>query len=148
MKTIEERLRALEDRAEIVDLIASYGPAADSGNGQAIENMWSADGTYGFDATTLEHSELAGLVDFETHRDYMSSGCAHILTPPTVQIEGDKAVALNYSIVFIHREEPWVAERVSSNRWDLVRTEAGWRVAKRQNRLLNGNEKAWELFTE
>ena len=147
MKSVEERLQALEDRAEIVDLIASYGPHADSGNGRAIEEMWDAQGTYSFDTTTLEHSQLAGLVEFETHQNYMAAGCAHILTPPTVRIDGDCAVAINYSLVFVNREEPWLAERVSSNRWHLVRTEAGWRVAKRENRLLTGNPKAWELLS-
>lgn len=146
MKSIEERLRALEDRVEIADLIASYGPYADSGNGAAIEALWAPEGTYCFDDTTLEHAELAGLVDFETHRDYMAAGCAHVLTAPSVRIEGDTAVATNHSLVFVRRSEPWTAERVSSNRWFLVRTEAGWRVAKRENRLLAGSESARELF--
>ncbi len=147
MKSIEERLLALEDRAAIVDLIASYGPSADSGNGMAIEAMWTVEGTYTFDTTTLAQPELAGLVDLQTHRDYMAAGCAHVLTAPSVIIDGDTAVAMNHSLVFVRRSEPWVAERVSANRWSLVRTEAGWRVAKRENGLLTGNESARGLFT-
>lgn len=146
MKSIEERLQSLEDRAEIVDLIASYGPYADSGNGKAIGELWSADGTYTFDSTTLQHAELAGLVELDTHQDFMAAGCAHVLTAPSVRIDGDTATATNHSLVFARREEPWIAERVSSNRWFLVRSEAGWRVANRENRLLTGTEWARELF--
>lgn len=146
MKSIEERLSALEDRAEIVDLIASYGPYADSGNGAAIEALWIPEGTYSFDDTTLQHAELAGLVDLGTHRDYMEAGCAHVLTAPSVRIDGDTAVATNHSLVFVRRAEPWTAERVSSNRWFLVRTGVGWRVSKRENRLLTGSESARDLF--
>lgn len=146
MNSIEERLRGLEDRAEIVDLIASYGPYADSGNGTAIAALWAPEGTYSFDTTTLQHAELAGLVDLGSHRDYMEAGCAHVLTAPSVRIDGDTAVAKNHSLVFVRRAEPWTAERVSSNRWFLVRTAGGWRVSKRENRLLTGNESARELF--
>ena len=66
----------------------------------------------------------------------MQSGCAHILSPPRVQLDGDRAEAINHSIVLVKRGETWVAERVSANRWELGRTTAGWRVVKRTNRLL------------
>ncbi len=89
MKSIEERLQALEDRAEILDLIASYGPFADSGNGQAIERLWAEGGTYSFDTTTLQYEDLAGLVEFDTHKDFMAAGCAHVGTAPSLRIDGD-----------------------------------------------------------
>lgn len=146
MKSIEERLQALEDRAEILDLIASYGPFADSGNGQAISRLWAEGGTYTFDATTLQHQELAGLVEFDTHKDFMAAGCAHVGTAPSVAIKGDTAVATNHSLVFARRGEPWTAERVSANRWELLRTQQGWRVSSRENRLLTGSQWARELF--
>lgn len=147
MKNIEERLQALEDRAEILDLIASYGPFADSGNGQAIERLWAEGGTYSFDTTTLQYEDLAGLVEFDTHKDFMAAGCAHVGTAPSLRIDGDTAVATNHSLVFARRGEPWTAERVSANRWELTRTAEGWKVSKRENRLLTGSEWARQLFS-
>lgn len=146
MSDLERRVRALEDRALILELIASYGPYADSGNGEAIGALWANGGTYAFDATTLQHADIAGLVEFESHRELMAAGCAHVLSAPTVNVEGDTASAVNHSIVLARRGEIWVAVRVSANHWTLVRTEAGWRVADRVNRLLSGGESARELL--
>lgn len=146
MSDLEKRILALEDRAAIVDLIASYGPYADSGDGDGIGALWAEGGTYTFDATTLQHPDIAGLVELESHRGLMAAGCAHVLSAPSVRIHGDTASAVNHSIVLARRGETWVAERVSANRWNLVRTEPGWRVASRDNRLLTGGEWARELF--
>ncbi|MGW9404230.1 nuclear transport factor 2 family protein [Arthrobacter sp. NPDC055585] len=143
---MEERLQALEDRASITELLASYGPLADAGNGAGIGELWDSAGTYTFDSTTLERSEVGGLVELESHRQLMQAGCAHVLGSPTIRIEGDGATAVNHSVVLVHRDGVWVAERVSANRWELVRTESGWKVANRTNRLLTGVEEARALL--
>jgi hypothetical protein len=36
--------------------------------------------------------------------------------------------------------------RVAANRWELLRTPAGWRVTARTNRLLDGTEEARDLL--
>ena len=41
-----KRLEVLEDRAEIADLIASYGPLADKGDGEALAQLWVEEGEY------------------------------------------------------------------------------------------------------
>nr|WP_281369899.1 nuclear transport factor 2 family protein [Leifsonia psychrotolerans] len=139
-------MRALEDRASILDLIASYGPYADSGNGDAIGALWAEGGTYSFGTTTLEHPDIAGLVELQSHRELMAAGCAHVLSAPRLTIDGDTAVAVNHSIVLACHGEAWAAVRVSANRWNFVRTDAGWRVADRVNSLLAGGESARELL--
>lgn len=143
---MEERLQALEDRACITELLASYGPLADAGNGAGIGDLWDSAGTYTFDSTTLERSQVGALVELESHRELMRAGCAHFLGSPTIRIEADTATAVNHSVVLVHRDGVWVAERVSANRWELVRTDTGWKVANRTNRLLNGAEKARALL--
>ena len=146
MNSLEERLLALEDRAAITELLASYGPLADTGNGAGIRELWDSAGTYTFDSTTLERPAVAGLVELESHREFMRAGCAHFLGSPTVRIEGDSATAVNHSVVLVHRDGVWIAERVSANRWELVRTANGWKVANRTNRLLTGAEEARALL--
>lgn len=146
MNSLEERLQALEDRAFITELLASYGPLADAGNGAGIGELWDSAGTYTFDSTTLERSQVGALVELESHRELMRAGCAHFLGSPTIRIEGDSATAVNHSVVFVHRDGVWIAERVSANRWELVRTETGWKVANRTNRLLTGAEEARALL--
>ncbi len=136
--SLEHRLRLVEDRLAIQDLIASYGPAVDTADADAVSRLWSDSGTYQFDTTVLTGSAIGELVELETHRRYLADGCAHILSAPRISITGDTAVAVNYSCVLVHADESWRADRVSANRWELVRTPAGWRVGSRTNRLLDG----------
>lgn len=143
---IERRLRALEDRAEIADLIARYGPAVDSGDGEATAALWASDGTYQFDDTVLDSDGVRGIVEYPTHVDYMRRGCAHVLSAPKIDIHGDAATAVTHSVVMLHDGERWVGERVSANRWELQRLPEGWRVHRRINRLLDGAAAARELL--
>ncbi|MGV9193858.1 nuclear transport factor 2 family protein [Microbacterium sp. MC2] len=143
---LERRLRALEDRAEIADLIARYGPAVDSGDGGAVGEMWTSDGTYQFDETVLDADGIRSIVDYPSHVGYMRQGCAHVLSAPRIEIDDNTATAVTHSVVLLHDGERWIGERVSANRWELVRTVDGWRVRRRVNRLLDGAEAARELL--
>lgn len=140
------RLSAIEDRLAIQDLIARYGPAVDSIDGEAVATLWSEDGSYQFGDVVLAGGDIGGLVDLESHRDYVSQGCAHILSSPTIEISGDEALAVNYSCVLIHADGGWRAERVSANRWQFERGAQGWRVKSRVNALLDGQSSARDLL--
>jgi hypothetical protein len=43
-KTLEQRLRLIEDRFEIYNLIASHPPSADTGAGDYTASVWAEDG--------------------------------------------------------------------------------------------------------
>ncbi|MDO9487571.1 MAG: nuclear transport factor 2 family protein, partial [Sphingomonadaceae bacterium] len=43
---LESRLRELEDRLEIYQLLSAYGPLVDSGDAEATADLWVADGVY------------------------------------------------------------------------------------------------------
>ncbi|MGV2901662.1 nuclear transport factor 2 family protein [Microbacterium sp. AGC62] len=145
-EALERRLQVLEDRAEIADLIARYGPAADSGDADAVAALWAPGGTYQFDDTVLEADDIRSLVSIPTHVEYMRRGCAHIVSAPRIEIDGDDAVAVTHSVVMLREGERWIGERVSANRWELRRTADGWRVQRRRNRLLDGDGAARELL--
>lgn len=145
-EALERRLQVLEDRAEIADLIARYGPAADSGDADAVAALWAPGGTYQFDDTVLEADDIRSLVSIPTHVEYMRRGCAHIVSAPRIEIDGDDAVAVTHSVVMLREGERWVGERVSANRWELRRAADGWRVQRRRNRLLDGDGAARELL--
>lgn len=137
---LDARLRQLEDQIAIYQLLASYGPAADSRSGQDVASLWLEDGRYDFGGTPLVGSEaIAELVDLETHRGYVARGCAHVIGLPLIRVEADSATATGYSRVYVRDGDGWKVERASANRWELVRTEGGWRVANRVNRLLDGS---------
>ena len=147
--TLAARLQGLEDREAIRTLVASYGPLADCGDAQALAALWCDDGIYevaGF-ATARGRAEIAAMVECPVHRQLLADGCAHVLGPVTVDIDGDTATARGHSVVFRHADGDFDAVRVSANRWTLVRTEQGWRVSHRINALLDGEEAARILLS-
>lgn len=144
--SLEERLTLIEDRLKIIDLIARYGPAADSGDASVIGRLWEPEGTYTFDETTLVGEGVAALVNLNTHRAFMKAGCAHFLSSPRIDLAEGSAVAVNHSIVLEKHEDAWVAVRVSANRWELTKAEGDWKVSHRTAQLLNGAAKARALL--
>jgi uncharacterized protein (TIGR02246 family) len=149
LATLAARLTALEDREAIRDLIAHYGPLADSGDAAALAALWARDGEYdvtGF-AVAKGHAAIAALIDGPVHRALMADGCAHMLGPVAITLDGDRAVARGHSVVFHHADGTFAAHRVAANRWTLARTGAGWRVVHRANALLNGAEAARVLLS-
>ncbi len=140
---LERRVAELEDELAIARLIAGYGPLADSSQGDAVRDMWIEEGgTYELQGYHFTSADMAATVTSDLHRRFVSRGSAHTLGPARVWLDGDTAVAVNYSVVFVHDDGRWVAERVAANRWDLARTADGWRVRRRVNRLLDGGPEA------
>lgn len=147
---IAARLRALEDREAIRALIAAYGPLADAGDSAGLAALWTEDGSYGVGGmgAAKGRKAIAGLIDGPTHRALMAGGCAHLLGPVAIELDGDRATARGHSVVFRHTGQGFEAFRVSANRWDLVRTTDGWRVSHRENAVLDGDEAARALLAQ
>lgn len=147
MAKLERRLRDVEDRLEIMQILARYGPAVDSCSREATAALWADDGRYDFGGEPLAGADAVGaLVDLPSHRAYVGQGCVHALGAPVIAVDGDRAVATCNSRVYLHDGDGWRVERAAANRWILVRTEAGWKVLERTNCLANGNESARQLF--
>lgn len=140
--TLMNRVRALEDQVEIMQLVAQYGPAVDSGSGAAAAALWTEDGT--FDAVPHRHmkgrEEIAEMVLGDGHQSLIRNGCGHVLTAPHIEIDGDNATGRNYALNIRWDSDAdrfWVA-RVSANTWRWVRTAEGWRTVERINANLDG----------
>jgi len=161
MPAIEDRLAALEqevqglcDQAEIQRLILGYGPLVDTATtpdrARKVAELWTQHGTYDVGGMRLfagreELSKLCG----EPHFQQAAQGICHVMGAPVVTVTGDEAVALNYSCVFCHDGDgDFFAWRVSANRWDIVRHEGRWKVARRVNRPMNGNPDALSLLRQ
>lgn len=134
---LETRLQRAEDAEAIRNLIASYGPLADAGDAAGVAALWTEDGEYdvGGYGVSKGREAIAALITGETHQQLMAQGCAHILSPHHIEIDGDVASATGYSTVFRKADDAFEAWRVSENRWELARQADGdWRVTKRINR--------------
>lgn len=147
IEQLESRLALLEDHLAILQLVASYGPAVDSLDRDAVAWLWAEGGSYDFGGAPLVgRGDVAGLVDLPSHRAYVEAGCAHALAPPRVTITGDRAVAVGCSQVLLKDGNGWRVARTSANRWEFVRTSEGWKVLRRTNRLMDGSRSSRDLF--
>ena len=149
MADLAARLARLEDREAIRELIAQYGPAADAGDSAAVAGLWAEDGAYhiaGFGAAQ-GHVAIAGLIEGASHQALLADGCAHVLGPVAITLDGERAVARGHSLVLRWTGAEFAVHRVAANRWELVRTAAGWRVTLRENALLQGDAAARALLS-
>lgn len=148
LAALESQLRTLQDHVAVSQVIARYGPLADSADtverGMKAGALWADDGVYGLAAEWEGKGPagIAGLLDNDVHRALVREGAAHILSAPYVRVDGDRATAVNYSRVYKHEDGRFVVWRVSVNYWELARIGADWKVQRRTNRLLDGSEEA------
>jgi SnoaL-like domain len=160
--TQEGRLRAVEDKLAIFHLIASHPPAADTGNDGYYRDAFMPDGTVDLGNKTASGNEaIAAVVKTPEHQAAIAGGLCHFAGLPRVELNGDTAVAISYlQVIAPNREAKPVAlsghglssgyriHRLGVNRWDLKRTQDGWKVTRRAYRMLDGTEGARELLRQ
>lgn len=147
MDRLEHTVLRLTDTLEIIELLASYGPAVDSDSGDLAGEIWLEDGVYDVDGWEMDGREaIRAMLASETHQPYVRSGSAHQVSIPVVKIDGDRATALSFMSLIQNGPDGFSIRRQTANRWDLVRTSQGWRVRRRTNRLLDGSVSARELL--
>src|SRR5580700_8507759 len=78
--TLEQRIRAVEDRLEIYNLIASHPPSADTGAAAYAEAVYTEDGVFdrgpGLSGAT-GNKALGALLQSDAHRAAIAGGIAH-----------------------------------------------------------------------
>ncbi|WP_347955487.1 nuclear transport factor 2 family protein [Gordonia aichiensis] len=141
------RVAYLEDKQAIVDLMTSYGPAIDAGCADADARVWTADGVYDVDTGVMRgHEQITAMVRGRMHQGFIAQGCAHILEPGQVRIDGDTAVATGKSMLILHDDDGFTVARATANRWELIRTDEGWKCTRRVGRVLDSRPEARELL--
>jgi hypothetical protein len=146
---LQTRLRRLEDESAITKLVMSYGPAADAGLTSFAGQLWLEDGEYDWDANGTPHKGSAGvdaMLQSDGHQHLIAAGIGHFAGPLLIELDGDTAIAVNYSLIMRREGDRFYLWRVSAVRWDLARTDAGWRVKRRANRLLDETGAGREFF--
>jgi hypothetical protein len=159
--TIEDRIRAVEDRLEILNLIASHPPSADTGADYFTRSVYTDDGVIdlGGGKGATGNEQIAVMVKQPGHQAAIAGGLAHFAGLPRIEIDGDSAVVTSYlQILTPHptaepHEVPnhgvskgFRIHRVGVNRWELVRGPSGWRIKRRTLRPLDGSEPARDIL--
>lgn len=161
-RTLEERVRLIEDRLEIYNLIASHPPSADIGAGDYTASVWTEDGVFDRGAEFPRPTGRAAIAGGSSHPEHhraIEEGIAHFAGLPHVRVSGDTAVAITYLQILVpDRVGPvfdvpnhgssrgFHVHRVSANRWEFVRTAEGWEIARRTLRPLDGSAPAREIL--
>jgi SnoaL-like domain len=103
-KSLEDRIRAIEDRLEIYNIIASHPPSADTGGKDHIAASWVEDGIFDRDENLSSPSgreSIANQVLSADHQAAIERGLAHFTSLPHVAIDGDTAVVTSYLQILV-----------------------------------------------
>jgi len=159
--SLEDRVRAIEDKLAIFHLIASHPPAADTGTDRYYREAFVADGEMdlGGGKGARGNDTIGALVKTPEHEAAIAGGLCHFAGLPRVEIKGDSAVALSYLQIITPDRQAAPREvsghgsttgfrihRVGANRWELKRSKDGWKVVKRTLRPLDGTDDARALL--
>jgi hypothetical protein len=161
-RTLEQRLRAIEDRLEILNLIASHPPSADTGADYYTVQVYAEDGVFDRGESlsgAKGNKEIAAGMKSPGHQAAIAGGLAHFAGLPHIVVAGDEAVVTSYLQILTPQEtgEPvevpnhgasrgFRIHRVVANRWELVRTAQGWKIKLRTLRPLDGSEPARQIL--
>ena len=142
LESLAVRVRTIEDELAIRRVILSYGPAADAGLTARAASLWVHDGQYDWDGGKVPYegrAAIKGMLDGDTHQGLIADGVAHFAGPPLIELDGDRATALTYSLIMRREAEAgrFYLWRVSAARWELERVDGSWAVRRRENRLLD-----------
>jgi hypothetical protein len=141
---MERRLAATEDQLAIYQLLMAYGPAADSGSADVVLALHHEDAYYDSQVQSWHSGKAVAdmIASSDMHRDIMGNGSAHIATTPVVRIDGDKAYAVCHGqlLRFDKASDSFRIWRATAVALEFRRTEDGWKIYRRVNRLLDGSD--------
>jgi hypothetical protein len=161
---VARRLREIEDKLAIYEIIAAHPPSADTGAGYYTRFIYMKDATFdrgGGVPGATGNDAIAGLIENADHKKAIAGGLAHFAGLPLIELRGDEAYVTSYLQVISLDHEGQMRElpnhastpgyrihTIVANRWHLVRTAEGWRIQSRKYSPLNGTALAREILSQ
>jgi hypothetical protein len=105
--SLERRIRAIEDRLEIYNLIAGHPPSADTGAAAYAEAVYTEDGVFDRGpglAGATGNKVMGALLQSPGHQAAIAGGLAHFTGLPHVTVDGDAAVVISYLQILTPRK--------------------------------------------
>jgi len=153
---LESRLRTVEDKLAIYELIASHPPSADTGAADYTIGVYEKDGVFdrGPQLDGAQGADaIAAFIQRPEHAEAIRGGLAHFTGLPLVDLRGDSAIVTSYLMIvhLDHQGEPrelpnhgtsmgYRIHRAVVNRWELNRHDGRWMIAKRTLLPVDGSE--------
>jgi len=159
---LESRLRAVEDKLAIYELIASHPPSADTGHAEYTLSVYSENGIFDR-GPTLDGAQgakaIAAFIQRPEHAEAIRNGLAHFVGLPLVNLRGDVAVVTSY-LMIVHLDHDgrpcdlpnhgistgYRIHRAVVNRWELERRHGRWMITKRTLLPVDGSDIHQELL--
>lgn len=148
LAAMNRRIREVEDKLAILQVVAGYGPSVDGGAAAEAGALWTEGSWYDTDASpgaSVPHGR-AGIEGAARRFLEEPVGIAHISHLPLIKVDGDRATVVNHSNTFDQDGDDFRVGRVSANRWELVRIDGTWQIERRVNRLLNGSRESKDVL--
>jgi hypothetical protein len=146
-RTLEQRLKATEDRLAILDLEGAYGQAYDSKQGALWASLFTEDGIY-------QGRQLAGMPaqNFVQGRENLARFCEeeplsgmHFTHAPHITLNGNEATGRVHFQFQASGVDAYgrTQSRAVSGYYDIayVRTTGGWRIRRRVTTYLEAAHK-------
>jgi hypothetical protein len=159
-RSLEDRIRDVEDRLEILNLVAAHPPGADTGATEYIRTAWTEDGVFdlGSGGSLKGRETIATHVRTPGHQAAIASGIGHFAGLPHIAMSGDSAVVTSYLQILVPQSQGdpvtvsnhgtskgFRVHRLGANRWELARTPDGWKIKSRVSAPLD-SEQAREIL--
>jgi hypothetical protein len=161
---LEARLRLVEDKLAIYELIASHPPSADTASADYTISAYKDDGLFDR-GPTLDGAhgarDIAAFIQRPEHHAAVRHGLAHFVGLPLIDLRGDVATVTSYLMIvhLDHDGEPrdlpnhgtstgYRIHRAVVNRWDLERHDGRWVIAKRTLLPVDGGDAQLALLRQ
>ncbi len=137
--TVEERLRQLEDREQIHDLLAEYVRCLDARDHATYAQLFAKDGELTFAQGHAKGPEaIRALMEegerrTDPNRAAAMAGSVHLLTDLSIQLKGDEATAHSRWTLIVHAGESRPVVSASGHYSDaLIRENGNWKFKRRE----------------
>jgi hypothetical protein len=146
------RITALEDRFEILNLLAGSAFSSDLASESYWKNMFTEDATFDRGSTRQDNGrdEILKIVNSPDQKEAIKAGMTHLAMLPHITIKGDTALATGYLLIVIpdtaasHVKLPgkgispgFSIYQITVNQWKLLKTTEGWKVTNRTVRPIS-----------
>jgi len=132
------RLEAILDKFEIQELLTAYAHAIDTRDFEALDNLFTADAEIDYSATGGIMGGLGEIKPFLQAMLPMFKASQHFVTNPLIKLSGEAATSRSLLFNPMTMERDGGLHTMFIGAWyvdDLVRTDKGWRIAKRRQEL-------------
>ena len=143
LEALEKRVQLLEDQEKIRECLARYGFTADLGRSQAYVDNYTDDGVIDLSPTMKYVGKDQLLYDFITdpksHKK-IENRSLHTSVNFFIRVNGTKAWAEGYSIVFTREGAGYAVFTCGYNHWDFEKKGDRWYLKYRYRRPVGGDE--------